>query len=97
MIKLNSSNEFFKDGVEMGRVIDGHIYSKGQTHSVGIVVGNHIEHDGVKIAWVDGSNLVDLSGRRVSLSTINKHVTGGSISELERAALRLLFADERDN
>lgn len=48
---------------------------------------------GRKIAYIDDHEVKTYDGRKFDLDDLMEHVSGGSISDLTRAAIRLLLGD----
>lgn len=82
-----------KDGMKVGWLENGHIFeSSGK--KIGYISGHDIfSYNGNKIAYLNGTALTRV-GHSITVHTdeINKHVTKGDFSDLERAAVFTLFS-----
>mgnify|MGYP001597430880 CR=1 FL=1 len=95
MIKI-IGNDIKRDGEKLGW-IDGNDVRDMSNRKLGYVVGDDIHRgsDGFKTAFVDGAFIIiGSSGKKISIvENRSRHVTGGSISDAMRAAIRLFFGD----
>ena len=94
MIKI-SGNDINRDGEKIGW-IEGNDVRDLAGRKLGYVIGNdiHRQSDGLKIAYINGECIVTSAGRKINLCENNqKHVTGGLVSDVMRAAIRLFFGD----
>lgn len=93
MIKI-VGNDMMRGGEKLGYIRENDIYDR-----MGKKLGYHQENDiydahGRKLGYLEGNYLKDASGDGVdSLTEIRRDIQGGTISDLERAAIRLLVGD----
>ena len=87
------NRDVYKDGEKVGWVEGGHIFeSSGK--KIGYISGNDIfSYSGNKVAYLKGTALSRV-GHSIAVHTdeINKEVTKGDFSDLERAAVFTLFS-----
>lgn len=95
MIKI-IGNDIKRDGEKLGWIAGNDVRDMSN-RKLGYVVGDDIFRgsDGSKIAFVDGAFVViGSSGKKMSIvENKSKHVSGGSISDAMRAAIKLFFGD----
>lgn len=93
MIKI-VGNDMMRGGEKLGYFRENDIYDRS-----GKKLGYYQENDiyaasGKKMGYLEGNYLKDASGDTVeSLTEVRRDIQGGTISDLERAAIRLLVGN----
>ncbi len=93
MIKI-AGNDITRGGQKLGYLRENDVYD-----AHGKKLGYYQENDiydasGRKLGYLEGNYLKDASGDNVdSLTEVRRDIQGGTISDLERAAIRLLVGD----
>ncbi len=93
MIKL-IGNDIWRETKKIGWVHEPYIYDHAGTKR-GYVEGHYI-HDmsGKKLAYLEGDYIKTEDGRTtVKIEDNRAHVTGGSVSDLYRGAIRMFLGD----
>jgi hypothetical protein len=93
MIKI-VNNDIYRDGEKVGWIEQNHIYNQaGQ--KMGHVSGNDIfDHSGNKKAFIDGEHIkIANESKKISIDDNSRHITGGTHSDVTRAAIRVLMGD----
>ena len=84
---------FLRGGEKIGWVADNDFYDKSG-RKLGYFQGNDIfDADGKKIAWMASSHAHTVDGGRFSFEENRNVITGGLLSNEERAAARILFGE----
>lgn len=93
MIKI-SGNDIWRGGQKIGWIEGNDIYSSG-AGKVGYFQSNDIyRRDGTKVGYIEGNKLYSTTdGRSFRLDDIRNKIRGGSVSDLTRAAIRLLIGE----
>lgn len=93
MLKI-VGNDIYRSGEKVGWASGNDIYGK-DGGKLGYFLSNDIyNYDGLKLGYVGGDYIKTSDGRGLRLDdNRTHHVTGGSASDLERAAIRLLLGD----
>lgn len=92
MIKL-SDNDIFRGGEKIGFFSENDIFDK-EGKKIGYYSSNDIyDESGRKQAYVEGNQIRLTEGGTISISENRQVVQGGSASDLERAAIRVLLGD----
>ena len=92
MIKI-IGNDISKNGQKIGWIQSDDIYdSSGR--KLGYYSGNDIYNSsGTKIGYVEGGSIKKQNGTVISIQQNRLRITGGSYSDICKAAIRLLFGD----
>jgi hypothetical protein len=93
MIKI-VGNEILRGGEKIGYIRENDIFEVGGS-KIGYYIGDHIyDYNRRKIGYIDDGYIkYENSNRKISISENKLHVSGGVISDVCRAAIRLLFGD----
>ena len=86
-------HKIMRGGQKVGWVDNDHVFDE---HGVKLGYFDHngiYDHGARKIARIEGNHIFTLDGNRRRLDDSHNHVSGGSISDLERAAIWLLIGD----
>lgn len=92
MIKVEG-NEFVRSGARIGRIEGEHYDHGGQ--KAGYFLGDHIyDAAGRKAAYLQGDYIhFDNSNQKIRIEDNNRDVSGGSLNNLQRAAVRVLLGE----
>lgn len=93
MIKI-IENYIMQNGVKIGYIWGDDIYNVNNT-KIGSYSGNDIyNHNRIKIGYVQGEYVkYDNGNKSKNIKEIKLHVQGGTISDICRTAIYLLFGD----
>ena len=92
MIRV-SGHELTRGGQKIGSIQGDYIYSY-EGHKLGSVQGTHVfDVSGNKLAWLEGDYIRTTSGKSIRIEDNHEHVNGGEISDIQRAAIRILLGD----
>ena len=93
MIKI-IGNDIINNGEKIGYIRDNDIFNVGG-NKIGYYSGDDIfNYKGIKIGYLEGNYIKYENGNRsISISENKSRVNGGAISNVCRAAIRLLFGD----
>jgi len=82
-------------GIEKVGYVQGNDIHDKSGHKVGYFMDNHIYNQaGHKLARLEGDHIKDAQGNiTTSVSENHNHVSGGALSDLSRAAVRVLLGD----
>ncbi len=93
MIKIQGQ-EIWRSGVKIGYVRKGHIFSnKGK--DLGYSSGNYVyDANGRRLAYLQGDYIYFIdSSQKISIEDNEQDVVGGSFSNVENAAIRILLGE----
>ncbi|MEK7193446.1 MAG: 4-fold beta flower protein [Patescibacteria group bacterium] len=86
-------NDVRRGGAKIGWVRANDVYNE-DGKKVGYFSSNDIyDTNNHKLGYIEGNYLYASDGHKIELDDIRKEITGGSLSDLERAAVRLLLGD----
>jgi len=86
-------NDMRRGGEKIGWIEENDLYNE-DGKKVGYWSSNDIyDASGRKFGYIEGNYLYASDGHKFELDDIRKEITGGSLSDLERAAVRLLLGD----
>lgn len=93
MIKI-IANDIVKNGTKIGYFKGDDIYNTNR-NKVGSYLGNDIfDYNRNKIGYIEGNYIkYDGGTRSISLQETKLHISGGTIPDICRAAIRLLFGN----
>ncbi len=92
MIKI-VDNDIMRNGEKIGYLEGDDIYNH-EGKKLGYFAENDIYAvDGRKLAYIEGDFIKTFDGKTIWLKDNRKRVSGGTISDLTRAAIRLLLGD----
>ena len=92
MIKIVGNN-IWRGGEKIGWLQDDNVYSH-ENRKIGYFSDNDIyNQEGRKVGYIEGDYIKTVDGKEIRLEDNREHVVGGSISDLARAAIRLLLGD----
>lgn len=92
MIKI-VGNDIMRGGAKIGWIEGNDIYNE-DGGKVGYFSSNDIYDAGNrKLGYTEGNYLHTADGHKIELDDIRKGIAGGSLSDLARAAVRLLLGD----
>ena len=93
MLKI-IENDIMRGTEKIGWISSNDIYNK-EGKKLGYFSSNDIyDHDGHKLGYIEGNHLITSDEHKITLDDNRvHHVVGGSISDIERAAIRLLLGD----
>jgi hypothetical protein len=91
MIKIYG-NDIWRGGQKIGWIVGNDVYN-ARGDKTGYFQSNDIyRRDGMKIGYIEGNILYSTTdGKSFRLDEIRNTIRGGSISDLARAAIRLLI------
>lgn len=91
MIKI-VDNDIFRGGQKIGWIEGNDIW--GNSGKLGYFLDNDIYNKaGKKIGYLEGNYLITIEGKKIRLDENRRIITGGTISDLARAAIRLLLGE----
>ncbi len=86
-----SGNDILREGEKIGHITGNDVYND-RGEKVGYFSGDDIyDEGGRKTAYIEGNKLMSSVGRSENISRIEREVRGGNLSNLERAAVKVLF------
>lgn len=86
-------NEIMRGGQRIGYLRGNDVFSH-EGRKLGYVEGSRVfNYDGKKLGYLEGDFLNTADGKQIRIEDNHQHVSGGSISDAERAAVRLLLGD----
>jgi 4-fold beta-flower domain-containing protein len=92
MIKI-IGNDITRGGVKIGWVESTNIRDQSG-RKLGYFSSNDIYRaDGKKMGYIEGNTLYFSSGKTVSMDKVKREVSGGSIPNLARAAVKIIIGD----
>ncbi|MDO8537144.1 MAG: hypothetical protein Q7R94_02775 [bacterium] len=92
MIKV-VGNDIWRSAEKLGWFSENDIYEKNGK-KLGYFEDNDIyDSVGKKLGYIEGDFIRTMDGRSIRLEDNRRHIVGGTISDLERAAIRLLIGD----
>ena len=93
MLKVEG-NAIFRSGIKVGYVENGHVIDRSGK-KVGYYSGDHVfSEDGRKLASLEGDFIYFMdSGHKMRIEDNNSDVVGGNLTNLEKAAARILFGE----
>lgn len=93
MIKI-IENDIIQNGTKIGYIKGDDIYN-ANGNKVGSYLGNDIfDYNRHKIGYIQGNYIKYDSGiKSISLQETKIHISGGTVSDVCRAAIKLLFGD----
>ena len=93
MIKI-IGNDIIQNGTKIGYIKGDDIYN-ANGNKVGSYLGNDIfDYNRNKIGYIQGDYIkYDNGNRSISLKETKMHISGGTIPDICRAAIKLLFGD----
>jgi hypothetical protein len=93
MIKVEG-RDLFREGTKIGYIDSDHIIDHSG-EKVGLCSGDHVfDKDGHKVALIDGDYICfSDSGHKIRIEDNNRDVAGGSLSNIQRAAIRVLLGE----
>lgn len=93
MIKI-TGNDIKRGGVKLGW-IEGNDIRDHLGQKLGYFSSNDIYRaNGAKVGFIDGNNLYIVNGPSIRLDDLReRHVNGGNVSDLIRAAVMILVGD----
>ncbi len=82
-----------RGGEKVGWTDERHVFDERGT-KLGYFENNEIyDHDGKKLARIEGNHILTHDGKTLRLDDSHNHVSGGTVPDLERAAIWLLIGD----
>lgn len=93
MIKV-IGNDLRRAGIKVGW-IEGNDIRDHLNKKLGYFEGNDIRRvNGIKVGFMEGNNFYTINGPTIRIDDIReRHVVGGGISDLARAAIMILIGD----
>ncbi len=93
MIKVEG-RDLWRGGVKIGYVGDGHVIDHSG-EKVGFYSSDRVfDKDGRKIAYIEGDYIYfESSSHKIRIEDNDKDVVGGSLSNIEKAAARVLLGE----
>ena len=93
MIKVEG-HKLFRGGEEIGYVEDEHIIDHAG-RKAGYYSSDHVyDREGHKVAHIEGDYIyLSDSGHKIRIEDNNEDVIGGSLTNIQRAAARLLLGE----
>jgi len=92
MIKIEG-NDIRRGGEKIGWIEENDMFNE-DGKKVGYWSSNDIyDGNGRKLGYIEGNYCYASDGNKFELDDIRKEITGGSLSDLERAAVRLLLGN----
>ena len=83
--------EILRAGQRIGYLQGNDIFSHANI-KLGYVQGNHIfVHENHKLAWLENDYIKTADGQSIRVEANNQQITGGEISDIQRAAIRFLL------
>ncbi len=89
-----SGHDLFRGGQKIGYIQNNDIFSH-DGKKVGFVDGSHVfNRDGHKLAYLEGDYIYHTQdSQKIRIEDNHQHVSGGAISDTQRAAVRVLLGD----
>ena len=93
MIKVEGRN-LWRGGVKIGFIEGGHVFDHAG-NKIGFYTGDLIyDQSGRKIAFLEGDYIFFNDGSpKIRIENNNEDVVGGSLSNVEKAAVRILLGE----
>ncbi len=93
MIKVQG-HELLRNGVKIGYVLKGHIHSR-DGKDLGYTSGNYVyDARGHRLAYLKGDYICFTdSSHKISIEDNEQDVVGGSFSDVQNAAIRILLGE----
>ncbi|MEK9180518.1 MAG: 4-fold beta flower protein [Patescibacteria group bacterium] len=92
MLKI-VDNDIWRGSTKVGYFSENDIYDE-ENRKLGYFTSNDIfDVNGRKLGYMEHNNLRTMDGRTMRVDENRKHIQGGTISDLERAAILLLIGD----
>jgi len=93
MLKIHG-NDIVRDGKKIGWIQGNHLYDHTGKKLAYINSNDIHKVSGHKVGYLEGASIIDhISGTKISTERNNKYVKGGNLTDLERAAVRLIFEE----
>jgi len=88
-----SEKDIYRDGTKIGWIEDTHVFAVSG-NKVGYISGNDIfAISGTKAAYLSGDKLTRVGhDTPIHIEEVNKQVTGGTFSEIQRSATFVFFS-----
>jgi len=90
MIKIEG-NDIMRGGEKVGWIQENDIYDNNGRKLAYFSSNDIYKANGIKLGHIEGDSIHKEGGGQINLNENRKYVSGGSMSELERAAIRLIF------
>ena len=92
MLRVNGK-QVLRGSEKIGWVDDQHVYAHNG-EKVGYFEGNNIyTHDGKRVGYIEDHYIKTSDGKSIRLDDNRRHISGGALSDHERAAIRLLLGE----